>query len=340
MPLTYDQIVDLVTGTLEDLGKLKWTMIATDLQEHHAMTQILKKKKVKIRSGISVRRSLMVDHSGAAKHVGAFAEDTLNVGTVMKTISVDWRHTTTNYTWDKSEFRMNTDPAEIYDLIKTRRDDAMIALAELMEEAMWSKPADSTDDITPYGLKYWMVGNASEGFYGAAPAGFSAGAGGLVHSRWRNWTFEFDALTREDAIRKIKRALKHTNFKPPIPVKDYYLGADKSMYTTEDVQTELEERVEEQNDNLGADLDKYGDNAVIRRIPIRWAPYLDSDTNDPILGVDWGCIYPFFLAGEYMEEDPPQKAAKQHRVLEVHIDTTWNTLCTDRRKLFYGRRSS
>ena len=45
----------------------------------------------------------------------------------------------------------------------------MIALAELVENAGWTKPASSSDETEPYGLTYWIVKNATTGFTGGLP---------------------------------------------------------------------------------------------------------------------------------------------------------------------------
>ena len=68
--LSSDQIDDLVTGTLDDLGRFRWTEIATDLQEFIALPQILNQERVGFESGVGVQKNIMVDHSGNARHVG------------------------------------------------------------------------------------------------------------------------------------------------------------------------------------------------------------------------------------------------------------------------------
>jgi len=53
--------------------------------------------------------------------------------------------------------------------------------------------------------------------------------------------------------------------------------------------------------------------------------------------INFHTLYPVFLSGEYLREDKPKIAAKQHTVFEVHVDTSWNMLCVDRRRnsVFY-----
>ena len=177
--LEASDILDLVTTTQKDLGPLKWTNISTDLQDYVVLPSVLRKEKVRFDSGYAIQRSVMTDISRAAKHIGLYQKDAVNVADVMQTISIPWRHCTTNYAFDRREIAMNRQPARIVELIKTRRVDAMISLAEELEEAFFTKPNDANDKVLPYGLPYWMVADTTAGFNGGNPAGFPSGAAGL-----------------------------------------------------------------------------------------------------------------------------------------------------------------
>ena len=45
------QLLDLTTATLPKLNRLSWTDLTTDIQEMHAMPNILKQEKVQYDSG-------------------------------------------------------------------------------------------------------------------------------------------------------------------------------------------------------------------------------------------------------------------------------------------------
>ena len=109
--LQADDIADLIKVTQKDLGKLRWTEIATDIQEYVALPSILQSEKVSYQSGYGIQWNVMVDTSGAAKDTGLFAVDSVNVGDVMQTASAPWRHLTTNYAIERREVAMNRDPA-------------------------------------------------------------------------------------------------------------------------------------------------------------------------------------------------------------------------------------
>lgn len=340
MSLAAENIVDLVTSTLKELGRLKVTDLMSDLQEHVALNQIITKKKTQFRGGVGIQWNIATAHNNSARHVGLYGVDDVNVGDGLVQASVPWRHSTWDWAFDRREIAMNqSDPEQIVDLIEERRLQGMVSGAELMEQTFWSKPADSTDEETPYGLLYWVVKNASEGFYGGNPSGFSAGCGGqssVTYPRWRNWTATYAAVTKEDLVRKWRKASVYTVFKAPSGVnrKDYNTGDEYGYYTNYDVIGTLEEALEAQNDNLGNEINPKDGRLMFRQRPVNWVPYLDNDSSDPVYGINWGVFRPVFLKGEFMREEKPEKSAKQHTVYVCHTDTSWNTICYDRRRLF------
>ena len=340
MGITVEQLTDLITTTQRELGKLKWTDIASDLQEYIAMQRILRKRKVRFDSGTAIQWNIMVDHVESAKNVALWAPDAVNVGDAMKTANIPWRHCTANYAVDRREIKMNSGAAKIVDLVQTRRAQAMLSLAELMEENFWGKPATSDDETQPFGIQYWITSNSSQGFYGANASGFTSGPGGLnttTYSNWKNYTDEYTTIDSADLFAKWRRAATFTHFQSPMKHSDYETGAKYEYFTNYAVLGEIERILELRNDNLGNDIASYDGRAVFRRTPIIWVPYFESSPSglptNPVYGINWGVFNPVFLKGEYMAEETG-KAPNQHTVSATHIDCSLNFKCTNRRRLF------
>jgi len=345
--LTSDQIADLVLATLDDLGRAAWTDLTTDIQEFSFMPQILKKERVQFGGGAGIKRQVMVKHSGAAEHQGLYETDTVSVQDVMQQARVPWRHTSTNWAYEDREMAMNTGASEIYDLVKTRRADSLIALTELMEETFWTQPALTTDTKTPYSIYYWAPkypsGTTALGFNGGNPldqAGTSfsdcAGLNATTYPRWSSFTGQYTLPSKTDLIKKWRKACTYTKFMSPIEMPNYARGKDRmGYYVNYTTLSALEEIGESQNENLGRDIASMDGMIMFRRRPVTWVPYLDADTaGDPVIGINWSTFYPYFLRGEYLHEQPPEKASNQHRTKECFIDLSWNTLCVDRRRNF------
>lgn len=349
--LTDDQIKDLAMTTLNELGRLKFNLIAQELQRYDVMGKIMKKDKVKFDSGKGISRNIMVDNSQAAKNTSLYAKDSVNVSDVMRTIETPWRHTTTNYAFERREMAMNRGKSEIVDLMKVRRTDAMLALIELMEKNFWMAPATSEDTLTPFGVKYWINKKTGQSA-GVANAGFDCdypayhgdtGPGGLSHAKWKNFTGRYTNVTKSDLIKLMRRAHRQIGFKKPLDVNDYRKGNGQQyrIYTDIDTVEKFEQIGEAQNENLGRDLAPYDDEITFRRHPIVWSPQLDKgaeadggvgNATGDIYFINFGWFQPVFLRGEYLREDKPEKSPTQHSVFVTHIDLSWNVLCTDLRR--------
>ncbi len=335
--LQADNIVDMVTTTQKDLGRMKWTEIASDLQEYVAMDKLLKKEKVQYESGIGIQFNVMVDTTGQARNTGLFGTDNINQGDHMTVGSIPWRHATANYSFDRREVAMNRSPAKIVDLVKQRRATCMIDQAVLHEGNFWGKPTDSNDNLKPYGIDYWIVRNATEGFTGGIPSGFSnvGGISPTTYPNWKNWSAQYTNVTKDDFVRKMRKAATYTKFKSPATFDSYERSQKKyGYYTNYGGVGTLEELLEDQNDNLGNDIASKDGAVIFRRIPVEWVPQLDADTANPVYGINWSVFCPVVLAGEHMKENPPVPAPNQHTVMVVHVDTTLNWLCYNRRLCF------
>ena len=337
--LQADDIADLIKITQKDLGRLRWTDLSYDLQEYIALPSLLQKEKVAFGSGYGMQWNVMTGTSGAAKDVGLYEVDNVNVSDVMQTASVPWRHMTTKYAIERREIAMNTGAAQIVDLGKIGRHDAMVDLAKHMETRFWSRPSTSNDNKQIYGVPYWIVYNDTDGFEGLHPGGgdsdFSdvAGLSSSTYDQWRNYSATYTTVSSTDLIRKWRKAATFTKFMTPNPNNPY--GGDRAgYYTNYDVIGPLEEVLEAQNDNLGNDIASKDGKLLFRQVPVTWVPHLESFSGDPIYGINWGVFKPAFLSGEYLREEGPAKASNQHTVFQTHMDLTMNIMCYDRRRNF------
>jgi hypothetical protein len=336
--LQADDIVDLITLTQKDLGKMRWTDLSYDLQEYVALPSLLQKEKVAFGSGYGMQWNVMTGTSGATRDTGLYEVDSVNVADVMQTASVPWRHMTTNYAIERREIAMNTGAAQIVDLVKIRRHDAMVDLAKHLEERFWSKPDTSADNLKMFGVPYWICwGAGTQGFNGGNPDGFSAGAAGLdssTYSQWQNYTDTYAVPTAADLVTKWRRASTFTKFMAPQQSPSYGSPARYGYYTDYTVIASLEAVLAAQNDNLGYDIASQDGKVVFRGTPVTWVPFLEGRAGGAIYGINWGNFKPAFLSGEYLREEGPVKASNQHTVFQTHLDLTMNMMCTDRRSNF------
>lgn len=332
-----EQIDDLALVTLRDLGRSSWTDISYELQEYVAMSRMLRQNKVGFSGGDEVQWQVQVTHSGAARNTALYNTDSIGVQNVMKSAYIPWTFQDTHYAYDQREPAFNRGPAAILNLLKVRRHDAMVALAELMETNFWNLPDTGDDNLKPYGLPYWCVTGTTEGFTGLNPTGFSAGAGNIdstVYPRWSNWYSQYTSVTETDFVRRLRKAATFTKFRTPHAHPSYNRGDNYAFYTNYDVIGVLEEYLRSSNENLGYDVGKYDGKLMFRGNPINWAPYLEDDTTDPLYGINWGVFRPIFQTGEYMRESRPLPVPNNHRGRVIWIDVSCQFECRDRRRLF------
>lgn len=336
--LTALQLNDLTQTTIRELNEPNFIEIATDLQEYTAMKRLFKKNKRTIQSGFGVQWDVMVNHSGLADNVGLGAQDNIEIVDTMTQAQADWRNTVAHWTVIGQEISMNKGKRQIVNLMVVRRRATMIALAELAENNFWGPPVSLSDEVTPWGVNTWVVKNASEGFNGGAPSGYSSiGLNPTTHPRWKNYTALYANITKTDLIRKWRKAARKTNFKPPVdeagPTGQTY-QYQYGYYTTEPVIGILEEILEGQNDNLGLDIDPMNNKPVFQRTPIEWVPILDADTTNPIYGLNWKHIEVIALQDWWMRQTPVPVYPGQHTVSATFIDLTYQIVFRNRRSHF------
>lgn len=339
MALTSEDIADLIVATQKDLGRMKFTDIASPLQEYVVMPNLLKKKRVEFSAGQGIQWNLMYDSNGQARWTGLYEVDNYNVNDVLKTANIPWRHSTVNYSIEEREIAMNgAGETRVLELIKVRRAAAMLDLAKLWESAFFNTGYASGDSTKIYPIDAYIVKNSSTGFNGGNPSAFSSGVGGVnssTYTRWANYTYQFTNMTRTDGIRGWKKATRQCRFIPPMEVPEYGTkGLDYAFYTADSIIATLDELIEDQNENLGSDLYSQEGSLMFRRAPVIYAPALDADAQTPIYGINWNKMKFVFLSGEYMNESKPRQAPNQHRVQVVDVDCTANLLCWDRRSQF------
>ena len=346
--LTAEEITDLVNTTQRDLGRMKMTDLSTDLQEHVAMNNLMRKNRVSFNSGTAIQFNVLMNADNNARNVGLFDVDNVNQVDGVVTGNVPWRHSVAGYTFDRRQLLMNRTPARVLDFVKVKRYQQMVALVELMEQNFWGEPAASTDDETPFGLKYWLVYNATAGFTGANNTNFTSGPAGIsrtTYPRWKNYTGLYTNITKVDLVRAWRKAATLCAFKPAVTninIASYNTGNKYGYYTNYDVIGPLEEALEDQNMSLGNDIASKDGMTMFRRIPVDFVPWLQDEesTADPVVGINWGVFKTVFLSGAYMTETPLKVNALSHNVMESFLDCTYNFICYDCRRNFALMKST
>lgn len=350
MVLQAGDIADLITTTQDELGEMKFEDLASSLEWYMCET-FMRKENTRIQSGPNAKFNAIVNHNSQAKMTGIGATDDVNVIDAHITGTVPWRHATTNYAIDEREISMNTGARQIVDLVKSRRVQAMIALAELMETQLWSAPAVD-GDTSAFGIPYWVVSNATDGFNGGDDANHTQ-TGGIdsdTYANWKNYTFTYSTISTASLVRKMRTAQYRTNWRPPVSVPGYERHGKRHCFVFTDTDTivQLEELLEGQNENLGMDVASMGGKTAeltrssegmvfFRGNPVVQVPKLRSSSlSQPLYGLDLNKFGTMILSNWLMKEKGPFRSSNQHTMLETHVDTSFNWCCTNRRSQWVG----
>jgi hypothetical protein len=345
MALQPDDIDDLTNLTLKKYARKKWVDISYTRQRNFFVERFMGKKTTPSEGGIEQTWKVQVNATGNARFTGLYGVDSTSVRNLTIEASQKWAASTNNFIYDVNEPLFQSELETIVEQLLVREHDMMMGWYDLMETALWTSPISSTQDPRPVsGIPFWLQKNATEGFNGGDPSGFAAGAANILtssYANWKNYTFSFSKISRDDLIAKWIKAVEWCQFRPAHSFQQ--LDASNSQwvfYTTWNVLEPLFQFNDSRNDNL-KDLSGIP-TAVFRGVPVDWVPALSQtsdaayDSQNPLYGIDWSCFEFFFLKGKELNRYPAQQVPNQHTVRIVHADSIGNMKCKNRRRSFVG----
>lgn len=342
-----DDMADLLNSTYQWIKKRELIQIAQLQQDYPMMRMLFDEKNIKFRSGRSIRDNFKRTTTGNARHVQPFQKGTVAQQDNTANQDVPWRRTQTSSVYDRYIDMMNTGDEELFDLVAERDMDMDLDMCQLVENTIWGKPADSSDEVTPWGVQMYVVPNATKGFNGGNPSGFSSVAGVdrtvAANANLLNYTTTYTDFSGAEGgvIEELIEMADKTKFTAPWPstksigVPDVPKRAYFANYSTT---RQLKKLLKAQNENLGSDLDPFADGAKIRKVPVIWAPQLDDATiapsqTNPIYQLDWNCFHPVVFSGAYFYRHPATKHPEQPNTLVVFKDLMWNMRGRDYRRM-------
>lgn len=360
--IAMSDLADLVNTTLPHMPepRLHHTQ---ELQAYEALDRWFQEDRVEVQGGDQIEERITLSETGQARMVRPYQKDELTVSDVVHVITAPWRSANTHYVIEKSELLANRQPEQIVDLLKVRRADALQSMANLLEPQAWGKPSSGSDDLTAYGIDYWVPqmdsSSAGLGFYGGSNISAGNAVGGITpggsndnkqnisggEPRWRSFCAggedsvndkEWYMEINKAAIRTMRLMFYALNFKAPFTVQELVEGYKSNfrIYTSTWTKVELEEYAESNNDQLGNDLAPFADRTAFKRIPIIDVSYLNKkpykDTK-PIYFINHAHFVPYVRAGAYFAEDEAIRVPEHHKLLQVHVDLEFNYVCNNRR---------
>ncbi len=356
MSVKASELADFLASTLSDYPKNTFN-VAWDNNVYEAC-RVYQEERYVVDGGTDIKRKVQLSTSGAAKYRRYYDVDNPTVADTMKTITVPWTRLSTDYSWDDLELLQNIKSSVkgYLRLMTEKRVDALHDLANLIEERFWKTPTNSSDELYPYGVPYYInMLNAD-----VTAAGFSgktirfqdgttsttcAGIDADAEEKWRNYAFTYSAIDNE-LLKKLRFAFIETSFKAPLFVTDpdEVRKSPKRFYTDHANVASLQDLADAKDDNhsgkdvLGNIMMDSGGLVFINRYPVVPIKQLNdatdivtSDTTSPIYFVDFEQFIPVVHDGYWMEEKEPMWSRDQHTTFTIYIDGAHNNLCKNRR---------
>lgn len=347
-------LLDLTRTTLQNLPDLEFE-VALDYQEYPVCNIWFKSDKKEIDSGTEISRRIILDTSGNARHVRLYQKTPINVANVQEVITAPWVQVQTHWSIERREALRNRAPARYVELISSRRADATVDLADLLERRAWSAPSSSSDDLNPRGIPYWLshednTSGDQEGGFNGDTIRFAGGTtsttkGGIDgtatgKTKWTNWVATYSSINAT-FVKRLRKAFHATNFVSPMLAKDVREGPASRfrLYMNLNTLTDYEDLATKQNDNLGKDLDPFHGMTTFRRVPIIYTPQLDgfsvtdstssSFTSDPVFGVNHSKFFPITMEDDWMRESEPMTDVEQNNVMTTFVDGSYQFFCNN-----------
>jgi hypothetical protein len=358
MALGIEQIDDFVASYLQKYPMGKWQDISSPLQKYYYASRLFDGKSKREMSTSQAKWKLKVRNNANFQVVGLYHRDTSDRVNVLDEGSLKWGLTTTNYHYDIDEEVFKKEADEIVDYMNLQEQGLMQDFFEGMEDLMFGPgPGSPTQSpFPPVSLLWWITAtddsisenNSEEGFDGYEPVGWGAsGVGGIsatTYEQWRNRTFPYTVVDRDDFIEKTINSMDLCTFMPPVQRSDIKPEGDHrwELLTTHSRVAAGRRLLQLGNDNIRDDLAAHSGSVFIRGVPMTWVPaWTNSNsenarTDGIILGVDWNSFDCYYASGRSQRKRRPYQHPEMSNVRVRAMDDSLQIVCYNRRANFRG----
>lgn len=354
MGLGLEQLDDFTHAIQQKYPMGKWQDISLPLNEYYFASRLFDQAKKAEMVGSQCKWKLETGYADNFQVVDLYHRDSSSRVNVLDEGEMKWGMTTTNYHWDVNEDIFTRGAKQIVDYIRLREDGMMKSFFAGMENLMFGAgPTSPTQSpFPPASLLWWITENATEGFNGAEPTGFeTVGVGGILTSTyedWKNRTFRYDEVNRDDFVEKTINSMDFCTFKPPLERPDIVSQTRPKweLLTTHSRVAEARRLLQLGNDNIRDDLAAHSGQVSIRGVNMVNVPawtnsrVVTARTDGVILGVNWETFKWYYRAGRNMTKHRAYQHAEMSNVRVRKMDDAGQIVCFNRRGNFRGYSSA
>lgn len=329
---------DLLKTTLDRKKNDNITDLTQSLQRFPVMKMALDNAKTE--EGTHLTVNALTSTNGSAKMTKLYGDVTHDRNNGVVAGSVTWTHANINMSLDEREIGMNSSNQRILDLVNIERARMFGDWAKLLNAQINGAPTSTSDTETLQGYTHWIQKNASDGFTGGNPSGFSGGCAGIdsdTYTGYKNYVHGYTAATRDDLVEEMREAQLLLDFMAPGVGEPSLPGANMparyAIVTNRTRFRNLERVAEDNNMNLGWGLDMKDGAPRFYGNQIVWDPLLDAETDHPVYFIDWNSFQLCKLRGYWGNQVGPRNLENQPMVWAVDINFSFQCRATNRRSL-------
>ncbi len=339
-----EAITDLIRSTLPSLPVRGEFESAMSKQTYPFLSYVFKNKRRRRQSGTNVSMRVQLTQSGLARMVSLYEPTPNTVQDNLSEITAPWSFAERKAHWDRKEFEMNKGPAEIVDLLKSRRVDAARDLVDLLEDQCWGVPESAADNKNTRGVPYWInfANDGVESFkpvfagqtvrYGDGSTGTLVGGidkADATLSNWRNLVATYTNFN-PSVLQQLRMMMRRMNFRVPSEVKSKLSGYGAPqfcIYTDLDIADEYEAMVNAGPDDRNGDLSPFNGDLAYKRVMWQATSALDGQAEAPIYLLDHERFYPVVM--EWMRESDPVRDRSQIDTWTVAMTCWYQVVCNN-----------
>lgn len=333
--LNLESFGDLVALQVKDYIRTDYVSLLTDDVDHPFAKQMLRKHRMdRGQGGTTVYWKVRMGTAGSYRHISPTTPDRPTMSDDFQEASEPYRKVEVGWSFLEEQIDFNMGPDRIVDLVKAKEQGADFDFIDGIEQDAWAFPSAS-DTLAFRSIPYWFPKNATEGFNGGIPTGYSdvAGLSPTTWPRWNSYTGQYTAVTIDDLVRKLRTMATKTGFTPPVAnVPDLgKTGPNKGYYTNLSVQMAWADIADSRNDNIGPDVARFDGEETFRRAPINYVPALDADTTNPLYQIPWD-VFKILIRPKWWQKRTTLKPYPgQRNQVASFKDTYMNMVCFNRR---------
>lgn len=327
---TYTDIQDRVINSLKELQKGVWYDTMQTYQDYPMLRVAMSMGDE--RSGKQLSFRLGVGSENEDGHAGLYEDFDVDRPDVMAEGTLNWVNHRKGFALDEREIDPMQDPESLVSDLEVLRNNMFSQIADDFEEKPWQVPAVD-DKLLPNGIPYFVVWeDSSAGKFTANLPGSHTRVATInpaTQTTYQNYTCTYVNGTRDDLGLRVSRAIRKTNWRPPMNVRGDQKVTHAMYMDLETIETN-EIMAANQNDQLGRDTQPMLNRSMLARIAPTWVPMLDSAAasgSNPIYITNHAYLHPCFKKGWKFREYPPKQAAKQPSAIEVYVLSVYNWKC-------------